>query len=271
MAINLSRTHKSSHPDVFCKEGPLKIFFKKTIYIEHVRLLLLKMVNIKVNSQAMSLRTTNIIIDYGKKKFVIKDEKINSSYQNIHLIKVIRKFERVFSKYKGVFCDSAFYHNSFLTFIQVYKRVKILGVNDNLVFLPDSASFPANICLLKISDRNTRKRCEIRTGETWALKLPWPLTFVRSKKTKGKQRKKDKSFKAETTKKGLSVNVLAILELLECKNFSFRPTTGAQQYFSVHNGPSNLKSISTTLEICSKLTIKTPETTLLTSFWCFYC
>ena len=57
---------------------------------------------------------------------------------------------------------------------------------------------------------------------------PPPPIFFRSKNKIGKKRKKGKSFKAKTIKRGChqrqNVTVLAILERLEFKKFSCRPT-----------------------------------------------
>ena len=64
--------------------------------------------------------------------------------------------------------------------------------------------------------------------------VPFPPTFLQSKKKKGKQREKRKSFKAEIIKRlslRSNVTVLTILECLEFKTFFCRPTMVAENIF----------------------------------------
>ena len=63
---------------------------------------------------------------------------------------------------------------------------------------------------------------------------PYFFTQQKQKRKKGKQRQKRKSLKAETFKRfhqGQNVTVLPILECLEFKHFSCRPTMVADNAF----------------------------------------
>ena len=62
----------------------------------------------------------------------------------------------------------------------------------------------------------------------------------KQRKTKGKKASKQQLLKG--CHQGQSLTVLAVLKHLEIKN-------GAQKYFSVFHGPSNLKSISAALSL----------------------
>ena len=75
-------------------------------------------------------------------------------------------------------------------------------------------------------------------------------TFLRSKKKKGKLREKKRFSKQKLLKtchQGQNVTVLAILECIELKKFSCRPTMVAANTFQCSMAPSTLKSISPVL------------------------
>ena len=77
-------------------------------------------------------------------------------------------------------------------------------------------------------------------GEGRGGACPFPPTFLQSKKKKGKQREKRKSFKAEIIKRlslRSNVTVLAILERLEFKTFSCGPTMVAENIFQCSVAP----------------------------------
>ena len=64
--------------------------------------------------------------------------------------------------------------------------------------------------------------------------MPLPLTFLRSKKKKGKQKQKETVSKQKLLKgchQSQNVSVSAILECLEFKNISYRPTMVAHNTF----------------------------------------
>ena len=68
-----------------------------------------------------------------------------------------------------------------------------------------------------------------------------PLTFLGTKKKRGKQRKKERVSKQKLLLKGChqgqKVTVLAILERLELKHFSCRPTMVADYTFQCYMAP----------------------------------
>ena len=77
-----------------------------------------------------------------------------------------------------------------------------------------------------------------------------PPTFLHSKKKKGKQRKKRKSFRAETIKRLLPRSkcyCFSCSRASRTQTFFLSANCGGRQFFSVFHGPSTLKFISPAL------------------------
>ena len=102
---------------------------------------------------------------------------------------------------------------------------------------------------------------QLRAGDTGGPGDHGLLTFLRSKKKKGKQRKARKTFKAEPTKRlSLSSKCYCFRHsrASRIQKFFLSINHSGRQFFSVFYGPSTLKSISPTLQlnICEWLLMK---------------
>ena len=84
----------------------------------------------------------------------------------------------------------------------------------------------------------------------WGRGSHGPPTFLRSKKKKGRQREKRKSFKAEAIKRlspRLKYYCFNHSGASRIRKFFLSANHGGRQYFSVFHGSSTLKSISPAL------------------------